>query len=84
MSAAFTLTVNNSTTFSGNLGGPAPVTVAGIGTLTLNGNNSGYTAGILDLDIGPLDVFASKPLTAGRIARAARDALDRGKRTGTR
>jgi len=45
---------------------------------------SGYTAGILDLDIGPLDVFASKPLTAGRIARAAREALDRGKRTGTR
>jgi PAS domain S-box-containing protein len=45
---------------------------------------SGYTAGILDLDMGPLDVFASKPLTAGRIARAVRDALDRGKRTGTR
>jgi two-component system cell cycle sensor histidine kinase/response regulator CckA len=45
---------------------------------------SGYTAGVLDLDIGPRDVFASKPLTAGRIARAARDALDRGKRTGTR
>jgi len=45
---------------------------------------SGYTAGILDLDIGPLDVFASKPLTAGRIARAVRDALDRGRRTGTR
>ena len=45
---------------------------------------SGYTAGILELDIGPLDVFASKPLTAGRIARAVRDALDRGRRTGTR
>ncbi len=45
---------------------------------------SGYTAGVLDLDIGPRDVFASKPLTAGRIARAARDALDRSKRTGTR
>jgi two-component system cell cycle sensor histidine kinase/response regulator CckA len=45
---------------------------------------SGYTAGVLDLDIGPRDVFASKPLTAGRIARAAREALDRGKRTGTR
>jgi hypothetical protein len=39
---------------------------------------------VLDLDIGPLDVFASKPLTAGRIARAVRDALDRQKRTGTR
>jgi two-component system cell cycle sensor histidine kinase/response regulator CckA len=45
---------------------------------------SGYTAGVLDLDIGPLDVFASKPLTAGRIARAVRDALDPRKRTGTR
>jgi two-component system cell cycle sensor histidine kinase/response regulator CckA len=45
---------------------------------------SGYTAGVLDLEIGPLDVFASKPLTAGRIARAVRDALDRKKRTGTR
>jgi two-component system cell cycle sensor histidine kinase/response regulator CckA len=45
---------------------------------------SGYTAGVLDLDIGPHDVFASKPLTAGRIARAVRDALDRGRRTGTR
>ncbi len=45
---------------------------------------SGYTAGVLELDIGPLDVFASKPLTAGRIARAVRDALDRRKRTGTR
>jgi hypothetical protein len=45
---------------------------------------SGYTAGVLDLDIGPLDVFASKPLTAGRIARAVREALDGQKRTGTR
>ena len=45
---------------------------------------SGYTAGVLDLEIGPHDVFASKPLTAGRIARAAREALDRKRRTGTR
>ena len=45
---------------------------------------SGYTAGVLDLKVGPLDVFASKPLTAGRIARAVREALDRSKRTGIR
>ena len=45
---------------------------------------SGYTAGVLDLKIGPLDVFASKPLTAARIARAVREALDRKRRTGTR
>jgi two-component system cell cycle sensor histidine kinase/response regulator CckA len=45
---------------------------------------SGYTAGVLEIDIGPHDVFASKPLTAGRIARAAREALDRSRRTGTR
>jgi two-component system cell cycle sensor histidine kinase/response regulator CckA len=45
---------------------------------------SGYTAGVLDLKVGPLDVFASKPLTAGRIARAVREALDRKRRTGTR
>ena len=45
---------------------------------------SGYTAGVLDLDMGPLDVFASKPLTAGRIARAAREGIDRRKKTGTR
>jgi two-component system, cell cycle sensor histidine kinase and response regulator CckA len=45
---------------------------------------SGYTAGVLDLKIGPLDVFASKPLTTGRIARAVREALDRKRRTGTR
>jgi two-component system, cell cycle sensor histidine kinase and response regulator CckA len=45
---------------------------------------SGYTAGVLDLKIGQLDVFASKPLTAGRIARAVREGLDRRRRTGTR
>jgi two-component system, cell cycle sensor histidine kinase and response regulator CckA len=45
---------------------------------------SGYTAGVLDLDVGPLDVFASKPMTAGRIARAVREGLDRRRRTGTR
>ena len=45
---------------------------------------SGYTAGVLDLKVGPHDVFASKPLTAGRIARAVREALDRRRRTGTR
>ena len=45
---------------------------------------SGYTAGVLDLEIGPLDVFASKPLTSGRIARAVREGLDRKRRTGTR
>jgi two-component system cell cycle sensor histidine kinase/response regulator CckA len=45
---------------------------------------SGYTAGVLDLEVGPHDVFASKPLTAGRIARAAREALDRKRRAGTR
>ena len=45
---------------------------------------SGYTAGVLDLQIGPLDVFASKPLTAGRIARAVREALDRKQRASTR
>jgi len=45
---------------------------------------SGYTAGVLDLEVGPLDVFAPKPLTAGRIARAVREALDRKGRTGTR
>jgi signal transduction histidine kinase/ActR/RegA family two-component response regulator len=45
---------------------------------------SGYTAGVLDLKVGPLDVFAPKPLTAGRIARAVREGLDRQRRTGTR
>jgi len=45
---------------------------------------SGYTAGVLSLDVGPLDVFASKPMTAGRIARAVREGLDRRQRTGTR
>jgi len=45
---------------------------------------SGYTAGVLDLKVGPLDVFAPKPLTAGRIARAVREGLDRKRRTGTR
>ena len=45
---------------------------------------SGYTAGVLELKVGPFDVFASKPLTAGRIARAVREALDRKLRTGTR
>jgi two-component system cell cycle sensor histidine kinase/response regulator CckA len=45
---------------------------------------SGYTAGVLDLEIGPLDVFASKPMTAGRIARAVREGLDRRRRAGTR
>jgi len=46
---------------------------------------SGYTAGVLNLDVGPLDVFASKPMTAGRIARAVRDGLDRRRgRRGTR
>ena len=45
---------------------------------------SGYTAGVLDLELGALDVFASKPLTAGRIARAVREGLDRRRRTGTR
>jgi two-component system, cell cycle sensor histidine kinase and response regulator CckA len=45
---------------------------------------SGYTAGVLDLEIGALDVFTSKPLTAGRLARAVRDGLDRRRRTGTR
>ena len=45
---------------------------------------SGYTAGVLDIELGSLDVFASKPLTAGRIARAVREGLDRRRRTGTR
>jgi CheY-like chemotaxis protein len=45
---------------------------------------SGYTAGVLRLDVGPFDVFASKPMTAGRIARAVREGLDRRQRTGTR
>jgi two-component system cell cycle sensor histidine kinase/response regulator CckA len=45
---------------------------------------SGYTAGVLDLQLGPFDTFASKPLNAGRIARAVRDGLDRKRRTGTR
>ena len=45
---------------------------------------SGYTAGVLDLEVGPFDVFASKPLTTGRIARAVREGLDRRRRTGTR
>jgi CheY-like chemotaxis protein len=45
---------------------------------------SGYTAGVLNLDVGPLDVYASKPMTAGRIARAVREGLDRRRRTGTR
>ena len=45
---------------------------------------SGYTAGVLSLDMGPFDVFASKPMTAGRIARAVREGLDRRQRTGTR
>ncbi len=45
---------------------------------------SGYTSGVLDLKVGPLDVFAPKPLTAGRIARAVREGLDRKRRTGTR
>src|SRR5258705_3099205 len=44
---------------------------------------SGYTSGVLDLKVGPLDVFAPKPLTAGRIARAVREGLDRKRRTGT-
>jgi PAS domain S-box-containing protein len=38
---------------------------------------SGYTAGVLDLSLGPADAYAPKPLTAGRLARTVRDVLDR-------
>jgi PAS domain S-box-containing protein len=45
---------------------------------------SGYTAGVLDLELGPRDVFVSKPLSAGRLARAVREVLDRQREAGTR
>jgi CheY-like chemotaxis protein len=45
---------------------------------------SGYTASVLDLELGRLDAFAPKPLSASRLARALRDVLDRGRATGAR
>ena len=45
---------------------------------------SGYTAGVLDLELGPRDVFVSKPLSPGRLARALREVLDRQREAGTR
>jgi PAS domain S-box-containing protein len=45
---------------------------------------SGYTASVLDLQLGRLDAFAPKPLSAGRLARALRDVLDRRRATGAR
>ena len=45
---------------------------------------SGYTASVLDLQLGQRDAFTPKPVSAGRLARAVRDVLDRARSTGAR
>ena len=45
---------------------------------------SGYTSSVLDLKLGPRDAFTPKPVSAGRLARAVRDVLDRARSAGAR
>jgi two-component system, cell cycle sensor histidine kinase and response regulator CckA len=43
---------------------------------------SGYTATVLDLELRQRDAFTPKPVSAGRLARAVRDVLDRARSGG--
>ena len=45
---------------------------------------SGYTSTVLDLKLGSRDAFTPKPVSAGRLARALREVLDRARSAGAR
>jgi PAS domain S-box-containing protein len=45
---------------------------------------SGYTSSVLDLKLGSRDAFTPKPVSAGRLARAVREVIDRARSAGTR
>ena len=45
---------------------------------------SGYTSSVLDLKLGSRDAFTPKPVSAGRLARAVREVLDRARSAGAR